>query len=631
MSKYYITEAFKEFNILDEAAEEFALNPESLDDMSSFIDLAGDDVDDIEIYDLQAEAEDELQDSYNGKVILQCKVCQSDIFEDRDNIDIDEKGLVNVSTECPYCQSNDGYNIIGQVSPFNPDEDFEEPEVNDLEIEDEMDELNESFSMKPSDRLKRSENIRGKKELKSNKKVRGDNKIRGEKTLSETFHDFDEDYGEYDSEWEKISAGLNDPSRIKQSNTGYFDNNEEDLNLSDHNDLASQRASGEYDSDWEKISADLNESFDHLIKPDMEKEDVFKELDDALREAKEGRRTIVKLTKNPGTGRLALAKQWAKNRGINLLCVNARDFDDTSLGGLGEPDLGGFVAKNSKTLDSAGLNFKTLNQPNSVLFLDDAYRTPSKVRSDVLNLIRNHETPEGRVLKNFLFTIVVVPDKTKKMNEDMDDWEKISRGLNEDINDISITTDNETLTMTPKEDGGISLETSPMSSYTDEIEDNLDSFEMGDEMIAPISDEEQDEILNGVEGEDEEIPLDEIEEDTFDELSEAYLKRCYENVKGFKTSNVLTTNNQLIIEGLITFDSGNTKSTRFIFKPSFIDKHNKIRFTGLNEQISKGKKSFKLNCKLNGRKLTCESLNYNYRSKNELNESVRVYGTVKKR
>lgn len=150
MGKYYITEAFKEFNILDEAAEEFALNPEGFNDMVSFIDQVGED-DDIEIVDLQAEAEDELQDSYNGKVILQCKICKSDVFEDKDNIEISDDGLVNASSECPYCQSNDGYNIIGQVSPFKPDAEFEEPSVdNDISIDDENEEgITESLKRVP--------------------------------------------------------------------------------------------------------------------------------------------------------------------------------------------------------------------------------------------------------------------------------------------------------------------------------------------------------------------------------------------------------------------------------------------------------------------------------------------------
>jgi hypothetical protein len=102
--------------------------------------------------------------------------------------------------------------------------------------------------------------------------------------------------------------------------------------------------------------------------------------------------------------------------------------------------------------------------------------------------------------------------------------------------------------------------------------------------------------------------------------------RCYENVKGFKTTGVSTKNNKLFIEGIIKFDSGNIKETQFVFESL-----GKGKFEGYNKQISRGKKTYKLNSSKKGGKLVCESLNYNYRSRNELNESVRVYGTVRKK
>ena len=130
--------------------------------------------------------------------------------------------------------------------------------------------------------------------------------------------------------------------------------------------------------------------------------------------------------------------------------------------------------------------------------------------------------------------------------------------------------------------------------------------------------------------EEEEIPFEDefedFDEESFNGLGESYLKSCYENVTGYKTTGISKENNRLMIEGVIKFDSGNIKETNFVFES--VDKN---KFEGYNQQISRGKKTFKLNTSVNNKKLVCESLNYNYRSKNEDDESVRVYGTVKRK
>ena len=194
--------------------------------------------------------------------------------------------------------------------------------------------------------------------------------------------------------------------------------------------------------------------------------------------------------------------------------------------------------------------------------------------------------------------------------------------------------------MTTKEDGGVVIETMPKE---EEFEAESD-----EEMIVPISDESSEVIdvatdaLDSDDEEDfealkdemeeteeepfEEEPFDEFDEESFDGLGESYLRRCYENVTGFKTSSIASQGNKLFIEGVIKFDSGNEKKTNFVFESIGDNK-----FEGYNEQISRGKKTFKLSGSVKDNKLVCESLNYNYRSKNELNESVRVYGTVKRK
>ena len=162
-------------------------------------------------------------------------------------------------------------------------------------------------------------------------------------------------------------------------------------------------------------------------------------------------------------------------------------------------------------------------------------------------------------------------------------------------------------------------------------------------MIAPLDPETEDEL--GItdepeedmgfdfgeetpESPEEDVDIDEFDEETFDGLGESYLRRCYENVNSFKTTNVICNENLLTVEGNIGFKSGNVKKTSFIFEAKESN-NGKYVFEGYNNEINIGKKAFRLNCSIDNKKIIPESLNYNYRSKNDLNESVKLHGTVK--
>lgn len=214
------------------------------------------------------------------------------------------------------------------------------------------------------------------------------------------------------------------------------------------------------------------------------------------------------------------------------------------------------------------------------------------------------------------------------------------KDLEEDFKDVSITTDDSHMTMTSDEDGKVTVTTEPVK---DEIEDEFveDEIDNGEEMLAPVDDETvaeiKDEVVDEpledeepVEDEVEDIDIDEFDEEGFDELGESYLKKVYENVNSFKTTGIKEIKNKLCIEGLINFKSGNTKKTSFLFEAKDVDSKGKIRFIGENREITRGKKSFTVAGRMKGKKFMCESLNYNYRAKDEKGKSTRLYGTIKK-
>lgn len=141
MDNVILTEAFKELKLLEEESFDISSNGEIEDAKEFLADEAPEEV--VEIADVYADEESEMPDSYMGKVILECNVCHSKIFEDADNVDIDEENeAANMEEECPYCFSNDGYKVIGQVAPFGQvEEDIEvEEEIPEEPVDDEIEE-----------------------------------------------------------------------------------------------------------------------------------------------------------------------------------------------------------------------------------------------------------------------------------------------------------------------------------------------------------------------------------------------------------------------------------------------------------------------------------------------------------
>jgi len=214
---------------------------------------------------------------------------------------------------------------------------------------------------------------------------------------------------------------------------------------------------------------------------------------------------------------------------------------------------------------------------------------------------------------------VIADRKDESVEEEKcEDCDK--KEIKEHFEKVEIETDKEKMEMTSEPDGKTVIITEPK----DEKE----------EVIAPVSDEVQSEInpINEPEEDEEEfadIEVDEFSEDEFNELGESYLKKVYENVNSFKTSKVKTSGDKLVIEGIISFNSGKEKKTSFIFESKDVNKNGKVRFIGENLQLSRGKKAFTVTGKINEGKFIAESLNYNYRTKDSTGKSTRLYGTVR--
>ena len=122
------------------------------------------------------------------------------------------------------------------------------------------------------------------------------------------------------------------------------------------------------------------------------------------------------ITGLPGSGKTGITKQWAKDRGVNLFYLNAKNDD---LGAI----LNGFpvdtVEKDEngnevhKVIRSFSKSLDKLDEPKSVLFLDEFNRAAPKLRAVLLSLINEHVVDgpgeDGfRHFNNLLFTVACI-------------------------------------------------------------------------------------------------------------------------------------------------------------------------------------------------------------------------------
>ena len=581
----YITEAFKQLNLLE--SEDISLDASGIEELRSFLDDAAVDPDEemMDIYDLEAEAKEDLQKSYEGKVVLECTVCHSHIFEDKENISMDDDGEACKDIECPYCMSNEGYFILGEIAPFNQEEadafaEDEEVDLPEVDVEGAVDDIDEEDIVEES--LTEEMKLDGVEELYDNDEIRGVEELEGVDEL------------------EGVEA-LHGPKHEDPINESCDKSLKEDFD----DTLDAFYAEFDPDGDYENGFAAHTED----------------ELDEWI--------------------------YWCENQGV--------DFDYDFANEDSDRGYYAYLTINESLKSKKRKSLKESKTPWVVSSDVDGEIARVESESEAKATIAQMKRDDKKTRKGKKVTY------SYKLDEGIIDGiaNGISGGIagsilgaasdiNESIEDVTINTEDETMTMTTKEDGGVVVETSPKESF----EDELDMEDSGEEMIVPITDETSEVIdvaTDALDSEDEEDfeaikdemeesedefeeepfedeEFEEFDEESFNGLGESYLKRCYENVKGFKTTNVSSKGKKLFVEGIIKFDSGNIKETQFVFESLGNGK-----FEGYNKQISRGKKTYKLSGSVKNNKLVCESLNYNYRSKNELNESVRVYGTIKRK
>lgn len=572
MSANYLNEAFTQLQLLNE--EEFNLtDKDSIEDIKSLVDAPVDAS--IDIIDPDANSEDELSDSYVGKVVLDCSVCHSKIYKDPSEIVIDEvEELANVGEECPYCYTADGFKVLGQIAPFSDDVKPTEDEVSEEEADDvveddtddgEDDDFLEALSNKLSQMNEAEMSDEDKRDNQILRNIYDKTQRRANAALTSEEQAVLDKYGLYRSTGNKDimkpgkdafhASSITSPPRYFR---GGIDVHDDRVNLAD-------RA--------RKIS-DRQPIRDFVNSGDYNFYDTTSDHDPKGK---------YKNTFQRKMNRAHSAQMQQPMQDMKRL-ISTRNYEQGRL-------------------DNADANYKA---------------AIAKAKSDYEKRIKSAEDSLASTKK---YSAKYVDDTNAEIDR------MLKRGKKEDMEEslekVEVST----------EDSNTVITNDPV---TNTVSVTTTTNDDGEGILVPLSDENAEEIAASTE-ENAEVPeednfiADDFDEESFDELGEAYLKKVYENIDAFKTTNVSSCGKKLAVEGLITFKSGNTKPTHFIFEQKAQNKKGTYRFIGENKQISRGKKSFILQGNVNDNKFICESLNYNYLGKNDGDKkSVRLYGTIKR-
>lgn len=140
----FLRETFDKLDRLNEEA--FELTDDGIDELKDFEDENQEEDDTVDVIDPTSETEEEANSSAHvGQVICECKVCHSNIFLEKEDIEYNiETEVCNENEDCPFCGEPGGFMIVGEISKFTPDGEKEEKEEETEEESDLDDEVEET-------------------------------------------------------------------------------------------------------------------------------------------------------------------------------------------------------------------------------------------------------------------------------------------------------------------------------------------------------------------------------------------------------------------------------------------------------------------------------------------------------
>lgn len=621
-----LKEAFKELQNLNE--DTFSFDKEGIFNLDRF--LKADDLapDVVNIIDVEADSEKDLKSTYAGKAILRCCVCEQLIYKDPKDVHIDEDlQRANVDEDCPHCGCIGGYEVVGQVAPYV------DMEKTNITVDGNKVKVEETSDEKPVPPVEESLN----------------ESVDGKPSIANYFKDVDEGEG-----WVTLELAEERLERSEDEIADWLDKHPTVgyiYNIEDIQVICTPHAPS-----FDSIAAELGIT-EYEGKEDLN-ESISKKDRDIILDA-------VKGEFETGHGYIEDKDEFEEMLGRRLTAVKYEELKEfyselQDLGPTGfyeeykdklefDPDFVAEFGYEEEDEEDDEEDEEDLNESKDPIDSLDTGILGAKVGDKILDTKTGKvgEVKKESQVDNYDLIYVDFGSGLKKINP-MDDAQTEGRykfaggdeSLNEDFHKATVETGDSTLSMETDENGKITVTSEPRK-----VE------ESGEEMVAPVSDEikaeidaaneepeeEAEEPIENLpeepaeeDKEDMDFDIDEIDENSFNELGESYFQKVYDNVDHFQTTGGKIDGDKILIEGVITFHSGKQAKTNFLFEGFGASKKGRLKFLGENAQISKRKNAFSIQGRLEGRKLITESLTYNYRAlDSKTGKGYNLYGTVK--
>lgn len=124
--------------------------------------------------------------------------------------------------------------------------------------------------------------------------------------------------------------------------------------------------------------------------------------------------------------------------------------------------------------------------------------------------------------------------------------------------------------------------------------------------------------------------VESLDDERLDSLVEQFLESTYSNVKSYHTVSGGISPERLVLEGVVEFNSGKRRNTKFEFFSPASTKGGRIRLVGSNPMFSPKAKAFGLLGKVEGGSFLGESFFYDYSAKGHKVRGRTCYKTGRK-
>lgn len=504
------------------------------------------------IVDLDAQSAEDLLTSYVGKYIIQCPQCLTLFYKNPEDVEASEEDptTVNVSEVCQHCGNESGYTLVGKVGDATPEEEVEaEAEAEDLELEVEdteegATEETEEDSEETDEEIDLSDLDFDDEDLDLDLEDEEDNKTEealeaanGQPLVEELETPITEDMEVSAEEFEKL---INSPEFKKP--------------ISD----TAVRAMLKAEAPAEEVEEDIKEE---VPEDEVLEEGIFDK-------AKEKFAKVADAVASKLKSREDKANWILKNA---VTDVNAAELVDKA--GKLEPDdkdlrFKCFVVKCFKDVDKNGKAIRIAPTLKEITNLVPTEKQPG-ITDDFKkaeDFAKGYSGKDGNgpafvfLAKDSKDTNAVFLCQYFEGEAKLDQLEKYFEIVKKDFASIK-----------KMQASGLKLEDEEVEAAAAEAAEATDTEEPKTESLDNVFSE-----------------LEELQEDNLESLISTSLIEAYDNVAGFRLKECSFRDNKFLLDGVIHFVSGNTRSTTYTFTEALI-KDQTVTLNGVNEKLGADK------------------------------------------